>query len=144
MKPGLNFPPEACAHWVGNASLLLMTGKNPRWGRLKCWSGFITHSHSLIMFYKKAQSTPSTKGLRNTLLTEGPETLKRTVVAVVFRLEIWKCFCWSELPDLNRNSRIPGVRGHGKTLPSRQSGCGYILGTKNSLWNGLLSINHWR
>lgn len=37
----------------------------------------------------------------------------------------------AQLPDLNGNPRILMGKGHGDTLLSRRSRCGYTLGTKN-------------
>ena len=48
-------------------------------------------SSSLIMSYQKAQSTPFTNALINALMMERSETLKRTVMAVVFRLAVQRC-----------------------------------------------------
>lgn len=50
--------------------------------------GWIYHplSYSLIVSYKKAQSTPFIKTLINILLMEGPETLNRTVDAEMLQL----------------------------------------------------------
>ena len=62
-------------------------------------------SSSLIMAYQKAQSTPFTNALINALMMEGPETLKRTAVAVVSKQAMQRCCSGIGLPDLNRNSK---------------------------------------
>lgn len=52
-------------------------------------------STSLIMAYQKAQSTPFTNALINALMMEDLETLKRTAVAVVFKLGNAEMLQWN-------------------------------------------------